>query len=366
MIDLLYSLNTFLFGIFLLIILFRSYKKPIFIIIYFWHTLFCLFYFYNLDVGADVYKYLYYAKNSLDEFSIYPGTPIIVNILGFLIFFGFTDLSIFLIFNIIGTIGLILLYVAIENINSNKFFKYIIFLPSLSYWSCAIGKDAIAFLSVSLLIYGFSNNFNRKLILLSLILMLLVRPHIALLILISILVYYFVKSNISSYIKVITIPFFIALFLLLFNFVSSYAGLEDNTIEDVSSYIDYRQTLNQGGGSSIDMSTQPIYLKLFTYLFRPLPYEAHNFIALMASFENLFILCLVLYIIIVKFPRLKYVFKGKEIFLVIYFVLGLLLLGNLVTNLGIASRQKWMIMPVLMYLAFILSSKYSKVKINTN
>lgn len=364
MLEFLYSFNTFLFGVVLLILLFRSDKNPIFIVIYLWHTLFCLFYFYNLDAGSDVYKYLYYAKNSLDDFSIYPGTPIIVNIIGFFLFFGFTDLSIFLVFNIIGTIALLLLYMVFQNIHSNNIFKYIIFLPSISYWSCAIGKDAIAFLAVALLVYGVSLNLNKKIIILAIFFMLLVRPHIALLILISIIVYFFVKSNISLYIKICATPFFVGLFLLLFNFVSNYVGLEDNSLNDVSSYMDYRQTLNQEGGSSIDMSSQPIYLKLFTYLFRPLPYEAHNFVALMASFENLFLLFLILSIIIKNYRQIKYLLKGEEFILLIYFLLGLLLLGNLVSNLGIASRQKWMIMPVLIYLVFILSSKYSKIKLN--
>ena len=47
-----------------------------------------------------------------------------------------------------------------------------------------------------------------------------------------------------------------------------------------------------GGGSSLDISGMSPPMQLATYLYRPLPFEAHNVTALAASLENVFLLLL--------------------------------------------------------------------------
>jgi hypothetical protein len=237
----------------------------------------------------------------------------------------------------------------------------LLFLPSLSYWSGALGKDAISFFAVNLLIFAVAKGRNKKLLItLAIIVMFLVRPHVGFIMILSYLAFFVVKANLNLAFKLLILPAFIISAIFSFNFVSNYAGLEENSLEDAASYIEYRQTLNQEGGSSIDMRDQSFPVKVFTYFFRPMPFEAHNFIALVASIENLILLAFFIYLL--TFSKNKIIiFSNYNFLLFIYVVALTILLANIVTNLGIASRQKWMVLPVLFYLSIYAFNSSPKV-----
>jgi len=112
-------------------------------------------------------------------------------------------------------------------------------------------------------------------------------------------------------------------------------------------------------------------LQMFTYLFRPLPIEAHSITALAASIDNMALLFLVIMLITTKVR----IFKSKKdtvILLSYVYVLTVWVVLSLTTaNLGIAMRQKWMFVPLVIYICFYLinskkRSEISKIKlINT-
>ena len=90
--------------------------------------------------------------------------------------------------------------------------------------------------------------------------------------------------------------------------------------------------------------------EVFTYIFRPLPFEAHSAVALVTSLENTILLLLFLYIVFkTKFNFRSFV-QDKNLWLLSYVFLTCTILAMTTANLGIASRQKWMFMPILLYL----------------
>lgn len=104
---------------------------------------------------------MYYNRASLGYFELSFGTSAVVTITSILInFLGFGIISCFLFFNILGSIGLVSFNGALKcavcdkKPFSKKMATIIVFLPSISFWSSAIGKDAISFLSVGLALWA--------------------------------------------------------------------------------------------------------------------------------------------------------------------------------------------------------------------
>lgn len=95
-------------------------------------------------------------------------------------------------------------------------------------------------------------------------------------------------------------------------------------------------------------------MQMFTYIFRPLPFDAHSALALFTSIENTIFLFLFLYILYKA--RFRRIIEGKNFWLFTYVFLSCTVLALTTANLGIATRQKWMFMPIIIYL--ILYSFY--------
>ena len=139
------------------------------IILYFWHTSASITYiaYIRFQKGDSIQYFL----RSLDEFYLfaYPvGSKFVITFTHiFSAFLSFPYLAVFLIFNIIGYSGLILLWDVFNKNRINQsfiisiFIITIIFLPSMSFWSSSIGKDSISFYCTCLLIWSIYSSTNR-------------------------------------------------------------------------------------------------------------------------------------------------------------------------------------------------------------
>src|SRR5690606_40547964 len=83
--------------------------------------------------------------------------------------------------------------------------------------------------------------------------------------------------------------------------IFAFLGIEDpSSMESfealANAQIDY---LNRGSvGSAVDLGSYSWPMRMFTYLFRPLFFDAHNFTSFLASFENLIYLILSIVVIV--------------------------------------------------------------------
>jgi hypothetical protein len=91
-------------------------------------------------------------------------------------------------------------------------------------------------------------------------------------------------------------------------------------------------------------------MQMFTYLFRPLPYEAHSIPALAASMDNVVFLLLVLVGGWNMLGRRKQSGAENRAFLWLYSLGAWIVLAMTTANLGISVRQKWMFAPMLIFL----------------
>lgn len=361
------SFSIFLIGLMIVFFLAHKNYREIFFssLLYLWHTFFCFFYyFFSIENGAD--SIAYYHKITLGEGSFYPGTPF-VTFLGSIIFnpFHASYLNIFLFFNILGAIGLVLFYLVLKEYISNKLWFLIILLPSMSFWTSALGKDSIAFFSVCLFLYAIVKNKKNYINLpISFIFMFMVRPHIAFCMFIAYGLFLLFKSKIHTVIKLLFIPIIFGLVFLASGFVKDYVGLEEGSYDEVTAYVDKRQTLNTSGGSSLDISSMSYPMQMFTYVFRPLPFESHSLLTFINSLENSLLLFILLIFLYKSRLNFYFIFENKNLLLLIYTLLVWSILAMTTANLGIATRQKWMFMPILIYLLIYGLSKNKSLLID--
>jgi len=341
------------------------------LIIYIYHTFFMFIYIkYTLNNSADSLLYFSHGITNSDiQFSI--GTSFIYYLINILSVFNISYLGYFLLFNIFGSIGLLYFYGSLLQIVSNKKLFYrrlaliVVFLPSISFWSVSIGKDSIAFLSVGLMLWASLDLKKRKvLFILAVFCMFLIRPHIAAVVLLSLSLVIISGKDVKFFYKIIISSFLVTISYFAISFVIKYVGLESvQNINEVSQYVEKRQSYNQDGGGGIDISSMNIIEQVFTYLFRPLPFEAHSLSSLLASFDNLFLLFL--FILFVRAYIRNKPFKLINYnFIFLYSVLLILILSSTTANLGIAVRQKWMFMPIVIFIWFVYICGDRKNKIN--
>lgn len=356
----------FLIISFIIVFIFGSKSKAdikVISILFFWHTAFSILYFYfTLYNAADAINY--YRMSLTDNINFYPGSP-------FLYFFSsiFSKgidanyLNVTFIYNIFGLLGLVLLYHSLKKYieKLSWYWFFLLFIPSMSFWSAGLGKDAISFFSVCLFLYTITSNKKLYILLpISFFFMFMVRPHIALMMIVSFVIYFILRSKIHLLVKLITLPVIIAGVVVSSGFVQQYVGLDEASLDSVSGYVDDRQNSNQGGGSSIDLQSMSYPVQMFTYVFRPLPFDAHSALALFTSIENTILLILFLYVLFKNKFRLNYFIEGKNAWLLIYAFLTCSMLAITTANLGIATRQKWMFMPILIYLLVYAFYRYKQ------
>lgn len=367
---------VFIFGALLLIKLspYFNLKTKRGLLIYIWHTLFCFAYFFYVQAfGGDAFAY--YEKALVRDFDFALGTTAIVAFTKLLTYgLGFGILSCFLVFNIFGAIGLLAFDGALKQATKYKssFLKrlatIIIFLPSVSFWSSAIGKDAISFLAMGLALWA-ALNFNKRLLLmlLAILLMLLVRPHMAGMMVIALSVSIAFDKKTSVIKRFILSVVAIVGVAIMVPFALDYAGVSDaSSSEGLIDYVEKRQSYNMDGGGGVDISSMSLPMQLFTYMFRPIIFEARSITSLAAAIDNLILLYLFIvgiYALLIKKSRK---FTENRKFMWVYVILAWVVLAMTTANLGIAVRQKWMFAPMLIFLLISLTGKDKKKTVVTH
>ncbi len=338
--------------------------------IYLWHTFFAFVYMvFSFYDGADSIGYYYAGVYEKPTFSL--GTHFIEVLCMYLYnLFNLSYLGIFLIFNIFGTIGLLAFFGALSKVvlYQDIFYRrlafFVILLPSISFWSVAIGKDSIAFMSVGLALWALQNLEKRlKLMLFAIIIMFFIRPHIATIMTGSLLLVFLFNQKNTLVSRVFLILSGTIIFIFMSNIILRKFNIEMSSVSSVLEYIELRQTYNQNGGGGIDISSMNIIEQLFTYIFRPLPFEAHSISSFLASIDNLLLLFLFIYFITTWFRnKIDPKYKQSLIFIYSFVLVSSVILASTTANLGIAVRQKWMFMPFLIYLWFLYIAGKRKVK----
>ena len=343
--------------------------------LYFWHSFFCFVYLvYVIKNGGDAL--MYYRSGFNPEVSFSLGTSA-VRFLSYICvqFFGLSFLGCSLLFSIFGFVGLVAFDAALREVTfyKSKTIRFwatlIVFLPSVSFWSSGLGKDSVSFFSTGLALWAALDLRRRwRLLAISVLAMLLVRPHMAGMLVLGLASSYVFQRGVSLTQRFLIGAVAVGASAMLVPLGLNYAGVGGQAeAGDLIEYIESRQGENLSGGSSVDIASMNIFMKLFTYMFRPMFFDANGAAGLAASLDNIVILALFLIggwsIVRLRMPvRFN---DHNRVFLWVYSGLAWLILASVTANLGIALRQKWMFVPMLAFLFISVIGRSRFVDQNT-
>tara|TARA_R100000988_G_C3940548_1_gene135992 strand:- start:16 stop:582 length:567 start_codon:yes stop_codon:yes gene_type:complete len=163
---------------------------------------------------------------------------------------------------------------------------------------------------------------------------------------------YLLDGNLKIYHKIFIGSVFLIAFISLFDNIMAFLRIEDLNIESLDQFSDDKvsKLSRSHTGSTIDISSYPYPLKIFTFLYRPLFFDINGVLAIVASFENLLLLILTWKLFRVNpikiFNAGNYLVKSLFLFLII----GTLSFSLILGNLGIMLRQKNMFIPALLFI----------------
>lgn len=330
------------------------------LILYIWHTAFCLFYLYHSTTNvADTVFYFDRSLGSDIGFGLGGKSVILLTSL-FTQGLGMSYGGVFLVYNLFGFLGLVALASALQTTVATKGGRtrqlalLVLFLPGFSFWSAAIGKDSISFMAVGLASWSALRLARRfPAMVIAVLALVFVRPHIAGFLLIALALATIFAARTSIIKKLILsaaiTPIAVQSALLALEYTGIGTTLSVNVVE---AYLEQRQNYNLGGSSSVNLAAMSIPVRLFSYLFRPFFFDSAGILGLVVSIENLALLLLFIGLlknVIVNKTRLT---RFQKTFFLLFVGISWIVLANTTANLGIAIRQKMMFTPMLLILVF--------------
>lgn len=359
-------------------------EKKILNLLFFYHFAIAIFFHFYLEIkGGDGIKYWYYIREFSFDDVLYHIVNRKANSFMYLINYVPSvklELSLFtgnMLYAFVGYLGFIYLLKLLKSLTPGllqirdvklfgiPIFPWVLFLPNLHFWSSGIGKDTLLFFAIIIFVYAI-NNVKKKiwLIGLSLLISLAIRPHISLFLLVAFGLGYIIDGRFKLYQKAFIFTIFVAGSIGIFDYVIRFIQLESLEIQALGDYATQRVGyLNEERvGSRVDMSSYPLPLKIFTFLYRPLFFDASGPLGILSSIENLILLILSFMLfkkrVWLNFKQSNFLIKGIYIYLIIGSIAFSLILGNL----GIMLRQKNMFIPMLLVLVVVMVFKQHHLK----
>jgi hypothetical protein len=278
---------------------------------------------------------------------------------------GPTKLGGFLVFSWLSFLGLFWFYrafrVGFPAGEHRRYAVLLFFLPSLLYWPSSIGKEAWMLCWLGLAAYGSALVLRSRtggflLLATGLLGMALVRPHVAMLTVVALLVASLVRrrpageAHFGMFSRLAGLAIVIAMAGVLLAQVSSFFNLDDVDQEAVTSVLDRTEGQSAQGGSEFSSSRPKSPTEfpgaVVTVLFRPFPWEAGNAQALVAAAEGVVLLAL----FVLALPRLarlpRTMFTTPYVTFAVAFTLMFVFAFSSIVNFGIIARQRTQVFPL--------------------
>ena len=268
---------------------------------------------------------------------------------------GGTYLDYFLLFQAFGFWGIVTLMRTIEEIYieldlPQSYLAYLmLFLPGLHFWTSAIGKDAPLFFCTSLAVWAAMQLRTRFIAFgIAVAVMVLFRPHIALVTTVSLALAALFDPRSRGYVKVSLAGAAFAGAAFIAGSVESTFSVDVTNADSVSDFFAQQYEVGQTIAGGTAVVGQNFLVRLLSLLFRPLFFDAEGAFGLVASLENLFYLFVISTILIRVRDTIRLCRRVFFLRFAFIFAVALILLLTLVYyNVGLGLRQKMMMVPAL-------------------
>jgi hypothetical protein len=306
----------------------------------------------NVTDSANYYYDVYHLASQPFSF----GSVAIFKSVRFLrVALGASILDTYMIFQSFGFIGMVFLactfFDIIEKIAAPKSTAYLslIFLPSVNFWTSAIGKDAPMFFAVSICVWSMIDLRKRFLYFcLGLAVMIFVRAHIALIVVMAVALAAVFDSSMKTGAKIGLLGFSFAGLFAIAGPVESTIGVDVSSVDSVTKFLETHDAVDSAIAGSTSVGDASFPVKLFSLLFRPLFFDADSAFGLVASVENLLALLAFLYLIVHWRDILHLARRVTFVRFSVFFTLILTLsLAIVYYNVGLGLRERVMVYPPL-------------------
>lgn len=281
----------------------------------------------------------------------------------------------FLLYSFIGFLGIIQFYQLGKILLQGKTSLYgidclflLLLLPNLHFWTAGLGKEALCFLLIATVLLEIARHRYQSFpLVLSFLLLLAIRPHIALFLLTAIALVCFFSTSLKPKQKMI-----FGLFFLIGTAVAVYMLLQLSEIRyldwnRIQRFNEYSLVSFKDSGSYVPMLEYFYPYKLFTFWFRPFPGEYTTFLGWGLGLENMVWLLLhgiALFLVVRKWQQLHFTLVMKII--VLFAVISGVIIVQRYSGFGIFARTKIMMQPFAgLVLLWILTFVPPQTKANT-
>ena len=298
--------------------------------------------YYNVTSGADNWLKLLGTGTRFIHFLAWPFVTIL----------GLSYYAVMILFSYFGYLAIVLFYITLkENVKlENVWMNYspmelVFLLPNLHFWSSSLGKGSPILFGLALFTFGLSR-FNRRIFALSIgaALTFFIRPHIFFTLVVATMIGVLItRSGIKPYLR--WLIFFLSLFVFFYisDDVLKFANTDSLDITS-SSTLSHRASELSKSTSGVNIQEYGIFMKMFTFWFRPLFIDGQGAFGIIVSFENLLTLFMFFILIRNGVPAWR-TWNGWFRICFFIFILGSFILAQVTGNLGIAMRQKAQFMP---------------------
>lgn len=344
--------------------------------LYYYHVALSLvYYIYVLFSPSDSRGYYRSAFSTDDWFSLYGTSTTFIKFLNypFVAYAGFSYEAMMALFSFLGYLGFIFTYVFFkENIRfKHKIYgvdlvMLIFLLPNLHFWSGSLGKGSIIFLGIGLLFFGLSRPSKRVIpLIFGGLIVYHVRPHVMLMVLVSSAAgFLFSSKGISFAARVVFLVGAFAAFFMIYQDVLTLVGIDEEEFLSQGLDLSHRASELSKATSGVDITNYSLPMQVFTFLYRPLFFDAPGMLGIIVSFENVF------YILfsfnLVRLAGIKYILRSNFLVksAILSFITVSIALAQISGNLGLAIRQKSQIMILFLFviLMFLDDQKYQRWK----
>lgn len=340
-------------------------RIAIFILAYLVHiTAAVIFYFYVIQQGGDAEMYYNDRLGYYEGSFTYGTTALVFFVQALKNTFGGSLFEYFLLFQAVGFWGIAALMRLIEETylelgSPQPSYAYLLlFLPGVHFWTAAVGKDAPLFMAVGLTAWA-TMGLQRRIIpfLFALVIMVLIRPHIALIALIALAGSVYFQPGTRVLVKYLLLMFVFLGVVTVAGTVQSTLNVDVGNADSVADFLAVRSDVSEAAGGDASIVGASFPVKFFSLLFRPLFIDATGALGYMASVENLILLLLFLKMLLsfrLLASLIRRIFYLR--FAAIFFLLLAILLAIVNYNIGLGLRQKTMLIPSIIAIIIATAS----------
>jgi hypothetical protein len=255
---------------------------------------------------------------------------------------------------------------AVPEGRSLSYAHLLFFLPSLIFWPSSIGKEAWMIFTLGLAAMGAAHVLRgtlwRGLVLSAggLWLASMVRPHVAAMLALGVAVAVGLmlvrsRSGTSLARRIVSVAALGVLGLFLLG--SSERFLQERRVDTDAgvnvALTEVERRTAQGGSefsATLVESVGQLPTAAVTVTFRPFPFEANNFQALLTSLESAALLALFVVRVRWVLSAVRSVFRQPYVALAIVFIVAFVIAYSSISNFGILARQRTQVLPFLLVL----------------